>query len=389
MTHDLFGKLKYRAADDAWAGSAPLARFAAYGARAEAAPPTEEEATRMLVEMNQALDAMRGLMREKFGTSVDEAFDAIDADMERGLKEAEEEGPDPRDAERAERRRARTEKRAARLARGRYPVRVADPDETGPTPQQEAAFRYLVENEAAVLAAVLGQVWESFRTFYADEHWRQVAGLKPAAAVEDLRGRFGITRVDVAREHRGGYSHLVFAVDSDWQDEHGLLVVYSPDTGEAAWTSLDILHDLLPSDDPAGRDEEHVPTPHDELVEAVLNGDEERARELAAAGADINALAPDEYPPLCMAVDQLEADEVRRLLAFGADPNLADPEERKTPLKMAKRTYKELGFGPRKKADALLDAMLALTREATGKQFDEVRTRLEEIIQLLEAAGGK
>ena len=195
--------------------------------------------------------------------------------------------------------------------------------------------------------------------------------------------------MEVTRQHRGGFSHLVFTVDSDWQDEHGLLVVYSPDTRTADWTTYDGIDDLTPADDPADAGEEYVPTPHDELVEAVLNGDEARARELVAAGADINALAPDEYPPLCMAVDQMEVDEVRRLLAFGADPNLADPDEKTTPLKMAKRVYKEMGFGPVKKKDPLLDAMMSMAREAAGKQFDEMKTRLDEIIRLLVEAGGK
>ena len=122
---------------------------------------------------------------------------------------------------------------------------------------------------------------------------------------------------------------------------------------------------------------------------SVLNGEERRARALIEAGADINALEPDEYPPLCMAVDQMEVSEVRRLLAFGANPNLADPEEKRTPLKMAKRLYKEMGFGPARKNDPLLEAMLALARQESGKQIDEVKTRLEEIIRLLEAAGGR
>ena len=150
----------------------------------------------------------------------------------------------------------------------------------------------------------------------------------------------------------------------------------SRDKDRAAW------------DDPEDEDE-YALTPHDELVEAVLNGEEERARRLVAAGADINALAPDEFPPLCMAVDQLEVDEVRRLLAFGADPNLADPDENKTPLKMAKRLYRDMGFAPSKKRDELFDAMMMLAREASGKQFDEMKSRLEEIMALLEAAGGK
>jgi hypothetical protein len=133
----------------------------------------------------------------------------------------------------------------------------------------------------------------------------------------------------------------------------------------------------------------YLPTPHDELVEAVLNNEIARARELVESGADINALEPDEYPPLCMAVDQMEVEEVRRLLAFGADPNIADPEERKTPLKLAKRLYKEMGFAPTRRNDPLLDAMLALARQESGRQSMEVKSRLEEIIQLLEAAGGR
>jgi hypothetical protein len=135
--------------------------------------------------------------------------------------------------------------------------------------------------------------------------------------------------------------------------------------------------------------EDYLPTAHDELVEAILNGEQARARELVAAGADINALEPDEYPPLCMAVDEMDADEVRRLLDFGADPNIADPDEKRTPLKMARRLYKDLGFGPAHKHDPLLDAMLALARQESGQHTDELKMKLEEIIALLEAAGGR
>ena len=135
--------------------------------------------------------------------------------------------------------------------------------------------------------------------------------------------------------------------------------------------------------------EDYLPTKHDELVEAILNGETTRAHALADAGADINAVEEDEYPPLCMAVDQMEVEEVRRLLAFGADPNIADPEEKKTPLKLAKRLLKDLGFGPAQNKDPLLDAMMALARQESGKQSDEVKNRLEEIVRLLEAAGGR
>jgi Ankyrin repeats (many copies) len=135
--------------------------------------------------------------------------------------------------------------------------------------------------------------------------------------------------------------------------------------------------------------EAYLPTPHDELVEAILNGEAARAHALVEAGADINALEPDEYPPLCMAVDQMEVEEVRRLLAFGANPNIADPQEKRTPLKMARRLHKEMGFGPAGKKDPLLDAMMALARQESGKQTEELKSRLAEIIRLLEAAGGR
>ena len=45
MTHDLFGKLKYRDRDEQWVGYAPLPLFAAVGARAPEEPLTEEDAS--------------------------------------------------------------------------------------------------------------------------------------------------------------------------------------------------------------------------------------------------------------------------------------------------------------------------------------------------------
>jgi len=385
MSDAAFAQHKYQAAVAAWVGFAPLAGFAAVGAPAAPAPPTADEARQMVADMNQALDNLRGLMREKHGAVADDVFDAADDAGDDPAFAA----PDPRDAARNKKRAVRAKRKAARLARGEFPVRVADPDGTGPRPEQDAAFRHLMENEATIRAAVLAEVWTAFGEAYDQEDWRQIADIRPAATPEALHGRFGVSRVEIAREHRGGLAHLVFTVESDWQDEHGLFVVYSPDTRAAARTDFDGLLDLLPSDDPADREADYVPTPHDELVEAVLNGNEARARDLLAAGADINALAPGAYPPLCVAVDRMEAEEVRRLLTYGADPNLPDPDERRTALKLAKRMYKELGFGPAKANDPSHAAMTTLAREASGEQYDEMKVRLDEITGLLKAAGGK
>lgn len=391
MTHDLFGKLKYRERDEQWVGYAPLPRFAAAGARAPAEPLTERDAENLLADMNAAVEKMRKQMREQLGDQADAMFAEWDKEAAETIPDDALDGPDAeptlREQEREQKRAERARKRAARLAKGQFPIGVGAALDAPPKPQQEAAFKFLTENEAAVFDAVLAEVWDSFQGAYGQEHWRQVAGIKPAASVADLTRRFAITRLDVTRESRGGLSHLVFHVDSDWQDEHGLMVVYSPDTREAAWTSWDGLHDLLESDDPADQAEEFVPTPHDLLLEAILTGDDAKARELVAAGADINALHPDEYPPLWIAVDQLEVEEVRRLLAFGADPSLVNGDERTTPLKHARKLYRDLGFDPAHKQEAFLDGVLSMAREAAGNQFAEVKQRLETIIEMLKAAG--
>ncbi|AMV29815.1 hypothetical protein VT84_35810 [Gemmata sp. SH-PL17] len=386
MTHDVFGKLRFRDADESWAGSAALARFATIGVMPEPAPLTEEEAVRMAADMNAALENIKAQMRERFGDQADKAFAEIDREAEEEAEAEATEEPDPRDAEREKRRAVRREKRAALLAKGRFPFRIAGPSGTEPSPKQEAAFRFLVENESAVFDAVCEQVWQSFRSAFEQEEWRLVAGVKPAASLAELQGRFAVPRVDITYEARGGFAHLAFLIESDWQDEHGLVVVYSPDERAAHWTSWEGLYDLLESDEPEGDADEYVPTPHDLLLEAILTGDEERARELEAAGAKINELGPDEYPPLWISVDQIEVEEVRRLLAHGADPTLSNPDERSTPLRHAKRMYRDMGFSPSKNQDQLLNDMFAMIRETAGDKFNDLKVRLEEIIHLLEAA---
>lgn len=381
MTHELFGKLKYKEQDESWAGAAGLPRFAAVGQRAEPQPQTEEEAAaeaaRLAAELNTMLEQMRAAMSERFGAQAAAAFDAVDA----AAADVPDE-PDPRDEDRARRRAEKRAKNAALLAKGKFPVRVSAPNESAPTAAQESAFRHLLDNEAAVFDAVRAQVWESYR----ERAWPNVPGVAPATNIDALNGHFALTRLDISREARAGFAHLVFMVDSDWTDEHGLVIVYSPDTADATWTTWDGLYDLLESDEPQEDGAEYVPTPHDLLLEAVLTGDEAKARELVAAGADINALGPDEYPPLWIAVDQMEPDEVRRLLAFGADPALANPDERTTPLKHAKKLYRDMGFAPSKKRDGALDGMLSMMREAAGPQLNDIKARLDAIIAALEAA---
>lgn len=383
MTHDLFGRMKFKERDESWAAVARLPRFAARGARPDAPPQTAEDVARTTAELSAAMEQMRAVMRERFGDRAAAAFDEADAAADAAAQSPE--PPDPRAEERERRRAERRAKRAAALAKGRFPVRVAGPNQAAPAAAQEAAFRHLLDNEAAVLDAVLGAVWTS----YTERAWPHVFGMAPAETPAGLDGHFAIARLDIAREARGGFAYLLFLIDADWGDDNGPVIAYAPDTGEATWTTWEGLYELLESDEPTDAGTEFVPTPHDHLLEAVLTGDDAKARELLAAGADLNALHPDEYPPLWVAVDQMEPDEVRRLLEYGADPALANPDERSTPLKHARKLYRDLGFGPAASRPAPLDGVLSMMRAAAGPQLDDMRARLEAIIAALEAAKNK
>ena len=137
--------------------------------------------------------------------------------------------------------------------------------------------------------------------------------MKPAASLEDLHGRFAIAELNITRTAHDGLAHLVFTVDSDWQDDVGLVVVYSPHAREAAWTTRAGLVDLVVADEFEGEAGDAAPTPRDQLIDAILRGADADARQLIAAGVDLNALEPDEFPPLWVAADQMELEDVRRL----------------------------------------------------------------------------
>jgi hypothetical protein len=51
--------------------------------------------------------------------------------------------------------------------------------------------------------------------------------------------------------------------------------------------------------------------------------------------------------------------------------------------------YRDMGFAPSKKKDPLLGDLMSMMKEAAGKQFDELKGRLDAIIKLLEDAGAK
>jgi hypothetical protein len=277
--------------------------------------------------------------------------------------------------------------KAAPDASGAIPIHVHDPEEEGPTAHQEAAFQYLVAKADAFFPAVDREVFKSFQHAYADKDWREMCGLTRAKSPADLEGEYTILWIEIYREHHQGASFLGFRLEAAWEDDSGLMVICHADK-PARWTTCDGVYEdeLIASDEPVGDEKSQVPSPSSKLVDAVFEGDDATAKKLIAAGMDINALAPDEYPPLWIAVSHVQVDLVRRLLEYGADPGLKHPLDKNTPLRLAKFLYREMGFSPTKKKEMPIGAIIKNAGAAAAYQMQKAQSDLEEIMQLLEAA---
>jgi hypothetical protein len=230
---------------------------------------------------------------------------------------------------------------------GSIAIHIKDPEKVGPSAQQEAAFRDLQENEAAIAEAIVATLWRSYQAYLG-------MGAPPEPnlkAQNDITKAAEVRNVEIAAEHQRGLAYVVFEIDCAWEPEHGIYVVYHRDT-PAEWTTAGELMDLLPSDDQA----EQVEQP---------------------------------APPLCAAVDRMNVELVQRLLASGADPNVRG-RDNQTPLRHA-RNYLAIvkkwpGFGRgwlSRLFSPLIDFLFY------GGLYKDTTTRLNKIIQLLEAAGGK
>jgi hypothetical protein len=283
--------------------------------------------------------------------------------------------------------------RFARLARSRFgdpddqpppglfPVRVADPEHKGPSAEQEAAYRHLLENEETlaetVLITLLSSLWQA----------------DPDSAIktpQELTKVSQLTCVAIAREHHHGMAYLVFHVDCNWEMEHGMNVVYHKDR-PAAWTWDDGIDELLLSDQDVA-DLQLPPPPNQQLFEALEANDARRVARLRAQGHDINDVGPRRRAPLCEAVYRLDVDLVKRLLAAGADPNLRDREDQ-TPLQRAHEMMTLVHaepLSPEPHEGRLMRLIGRPLLDFFNRRIANYSIkRLRVIIGLLEAAGGK
>lgn len=270
-----------------------------------------------------------------------------------------------------------------------------------PSPQAIKLASKVLANQAKLVAIVTHALWDDFngRGPGSSMWWHgdlaQVAEMtgedQPPTGPDDLLALMQVSQITVRKDVEGHDEPLVeLSFHAAFDDEHGVSVLTDGETvlGMGSWGEITPFQADQEDDESAG-DADFVPPPSEELVDAILTGDEAKAKKLVAAGMDINALSPDEIPPLWIAVDQMQPTLVRRLLGYGADPKLPNPDERSTPLQHARGRYRELGFAPTKKKSPAMEALEELAQTLPGNPMAEMKTKLEEIIALLEAASGK
>jgi hypothetical protein len=384
MQHPVFGKLSYSENAAAWKTHHPLAELARFAVRNptdKPAPPAPAEPQKSPADVQATMDLLQNQLEAQVRRMLGPQAEPLLAAMNEQLAQVRAGIPDEQQQAKLERQAAKAQRKAKRLRHGLFPVLVGDADQSGPSPEQEAAFRHLVANEAMICQAVMDALYKWYQGIASDEQLRRAMGLPDIRAPEGLTAAAHLLDVTIVPQHQDGVSRLLFSADCDWEVEHGSYVIYHPATGAKA-TTADEVEEIL-----AGEEAEpcsEMPS-NFELLQALQAHNEKRVQKLLAAGQDINALGNPPYPPLCMAVTQMDIDLVKRLLALGADPNLRDFEN-KTALQRAKQMHR--AFDSRK-GDKVSQAMLALAQSMNIPGLRDGAARTEEIIRLLQAAGAK
>ncbi len=365
MIHPLFGPLRRDEDEGTWTGEHRLPVLAQYdvyyGDRAladlEAEEPAGAEESPGVV--GKALDKLQNKVADWIGKDLSEYedFDDEDDDPAAAAEEA------------AERQRFR---------QGIFPVIIEASSGAGPSAEQERAFQELVANEAAVVGVAMKAIFDDYcRSRVADPAWFKI--YPPIQTTGALKRMLRCTGIRVSEYHRHGLAYVGFLFHCLWDEEHGLGVLFHKDrviaVGDHESASNVAEADNWPAATPA--------TPHQALLQAVYAGDTVRIAQLRAEGTDINAFEKDEYPPLHLAVQQLDAKLVKTLLDLGADPRVKF--EGKTALECAEEQAKTMSLGQK---SVLMRFALRLAQFFNPGPFKEFRRKTEEIVALLRQAGG-
>jgi len=94
-----------------------------------------------------------------------------------------------------------------------------------PTVDQEVAFKYLLDNEAAVAASILQALFDLYPDEKADYAGAYIDGaeedLPDITDPSGLRDLIGLTNVHVLSVAKDGAAYVGFEFDSAWDEEHG------------------------------------------------------------------------------------------------------------------------------------------------------------------------
>jgi hypothetical protein len=365
MQHALFGNLTHHKDEFLWRGEHKFPVLAAYDvyygeySSADVEEAEAKEAAEPLGLIDKGLDKLS----QKIG-------DWIEKDMEEYDESREGDGDDA--GEEAESR--------ARFRRGVFPIELGDSKGKGPTPEQEKAFRELVDNEAHVINVIMRAIFEKYREMM-DADPTSYNFFPKVKSPADLKKMLRCEYVHVSEYHKFGVAYLGFYFDCLWDTEHGLGVLWLNDHVVEVGDS----DTVLDAPDADNSPENIPPTPHQELVNAVFEKNESQIQRLLDQGVNINALDDGEIPPLILAGEQLDVPTVKRLLELGADPNLKDYEG-KTALQRMKMMEKTLDLSQK---SVLMRLMMRLAQWFNPGPFNQMRKQVRRVIDLLESRGAK
>ena len=124
---------------------------------------------------------------------------------------------------------------------GVFPLRIEDYTGDGPSERQVSAFRHLQREEQSVCREVMTELLQSYlesrgwaRTDTRWALWNRIvswAAGKEYETIEELKPAVRCIGVEVSALCLGEYAYIGFDFAAEWDDEHGLAVVYHPTNG--------------------------------------------------------------------------------------------------------------------------------------------------------------
>lgn len=124
-----------------------------------------------------------------------------------------------------------SDRRAELFAEGRFPVIVLDAEGEGPSTEQEAAFHRLLEEDAALGAAVLEALVDDYRKRWEERRsqrepfWPEEdldTALPEINSAEDLRDLIRLQQVTLHEAEEGEPACIGLTFECAWDPDHGL-----------------------------------------------------------------------------------------------------------------------------------------------------------------------